>query len=175
MFYLRKINSDVWFVKDALDADCISDLRTIKNEVSVWQLDDACSDIDQLVLAIALTRDEVSELYVAKLKDSDLTKLQMTFKNGVGNSNFFSYNDRHTNILANDIWDLGYLAEYISNLLKADEYVYYSEDKIIEMLAQRIENQIIPWNDVKSLGKIKKRIKEYAKEVGSVKLSQMLA
>lgn len=66
MVYARKISEDSWFDKSVLDADSLSELSTNNHELSVWKVTDVTSQdqINDIALALALSRDAVDEFYI---------------------------------------------------------------------------------------------------------------
>lgn len=74
MVYARKINEDSWFGKNSLDSDSISELITTNHELSVWKVEDLSNEdkLNDIALALALSRDAVDEFYVVFI---DLDKI----------------------------------------------------------------------------------------------------
>ena len=71
MIYIRKIKESSWFMGQApLDSDSISDLGTSNHELSVWQVPNDKSNLDDIVLALALTRDDTNGIFVVFIKTS---------------------------------------------------------------------------------------------------------
>ena len=64
MLYARKINDNAWFVGPSLDSDAVSELGTSDHTLSVWQLPDDKHNLDDIALALALTRDKVDEMFI---------------------------------------------------------------------------------------------------------------
>ena len=76
MLYARKITEDGWFGKDNLDADSVSELGTTNHELSVWKISDMSDSslVDNVALALALTKSKVEEFYMIFLNPSEIKK-----------------------------------------------------------------------------------------------------
>ena len=73
MIYIRKIKESSWFMGQApLDSDSISDLVTSNHELSVWQVPNDKSNLDDIVLALALTRDDTNGIFVVFIKKENI-------------------------------------------------------------------------------------------------------
>ena len=81
MVYARKINEDSWFGKNSLDSDSISELITTNHELSVWKVEDLSNEdkLNDIALALALSRDAVDEFYVVFI-DLDKINAEPTLK-----------------------------------------------------------------------------------------------
>ena len=55
-----------------LDSDSVSDLGTVDHELSVWQVANDKSNLDKIVLALALTRDDTSGIYIVSVSYTHL-------------------------------------------------------------------------------------------------------
>jgi hypothetical protein len=79
MVYARKINEDSWFGKDSLDSDSISELFTTNHELSVWKVEDLSNEdkLNDIALALALSRDAVDEFYVVFIDLALLSRLEI--------------------------------------------------------------------------------------------------
>lgn len=115
MYYLRKISEQTWFAKPALDSDAISELSTIDHDLSVWKFSGNSinsEEIDNLALALAMTRSKIEELYIVKI---DLSKIQKMYKwtvalhEELGLSYFDRMNNKHTNLILEDFCIKGFL------------------------------------------------------------------
>lgn len=118
MYYLRKISEQTWFAKPALDSDAISELSTINHDLSVWKFSGNSinsEEIDNLALALAMTRSKIEELYIVKI---DLSKIQKKYKwtvalhEELGLSYFDRMNNKHTNLILEDFWHQGFPKSY---------------------------------------------------------------
>ena len=159
MYYLRKISEQTWFVKPALDSDAISELSTIDHDLSVWKFSGNSinsEEIDNLALALAMTRSKIEELYIVKI---DLSKIQKKYKwtvalhEELGLSYFDRMNDKHTNLILEDFWHQGFLAEFIKKEIECvNNYVYYDVPTLEELLYKAVENGMLAESRVKERG-----------------------
>lgn len=165
MLYLRKINQDAWFMGQELDSDSISDLQTQNHEFSVWEIPDDRSNLDDVVLALALTRDDPSGKYIVFLNLDTIKEKycwDIPIQQQPGLTLYKAKANCHVNLMLKDFWEQGYLAEHIFNLLKDTvNYCYYSEMKLIELLYRHVQSGLISESDLASKGKWNKAYKIY--------------
>lgn len=136
MLYIRKITEDGWFGKDELDADSMSELGTTNHDLSVWEITNSTnnSNVDDVALALAMTREKVEEMYVVLLDTTDINaryKWVVGLKPEDGNTKFTKMKGSHTNFVVGSFWEQGYLAEYIHALIDdTRNYKYYNVDDL---------------------------------------------
>lgn len=172
MLYLRKINEEAWFLgQQVLDSDSISDLGTTNHELSVWMIPNDKSNLDEIALALALTRDNTSGIYIVFL---DLDSIKAKYKWDIpvqqqpGLTLFKSRANQHVNLMLNDFWEQGYLAEHIYYLLKDNiNYCYYSEPTLTRLLYNQVTSGAILEADLKSKGKWLKAFKTYRDSINN--------
>lgn len=163
MIYLRALKSDVWMdvvteQRDALDSDVISDLSTQQHELSVWEVEDNLSNLDDIILAIALTRNEVKDLTLVKLspthmKESSKFKTDITIEIQPGNTGYLKMANSHKNFMLSSFWEIGFLAEYIANIITTDFFgncLLFNIQDILKILANRLDAGDIDRNLLKS-------------------------
>lgn len=144
MVYARKISEDSWFGKSVLDADTISELATTNHELSVWKVDDITNQeqVDDIALALALSRDAVDEFYIVfididKINTEYKWKLQLHEENGV--TGFEEMKGEHTNFVLLSFWHQGFLAEHIYHLLQnSTNYRYYDVATLVDLLDEAV-------------------------------------
>lgn len=169
MLYIRKIKESAWFLEQkALDSDSVSDLGTTDHELSVWQVAEDKSNLDKIVLALALTRDDTSGIYIVFIDYDNFTskyKCNILVAQQDGNTAFTKRKSEHKNFILESFWEQGFLAEYIHGLL-ADEvnYMYYDEPRLLDVLTDAIKNGEITIDELKANNKNKWR-KAYEKSV----------
>ena len=136
MLYIRKISEDGWFNRPALDSDSISELGTDNHDLSVWEITNANgkTNLDDVALALAMTRHNVEELYVVFL---DTLAIDAEYKWAVslnpadGDTEYTKMKGCHTNFVVGSFWEQGYLAEYIHALIgDTKNYKYYNPDEL---------------------------------------------
>lgn len=162
MVYAREIESVSWKNKPSLDAVSVSDLQTKDNEISVWEVNTAPSNMDDVALAVMMRRDRVCEVNMV-LMDSDVldTDYSIQMHQTPGNSIFTPMNGKHNNFVVPTFWEMGYLTEYIQKTVKDDlsGAVYYSEPRMKTLLRNAFNGGRITADDVKEKGKLKKALK----------------
>lgn len=167
MVYARKITEDSWFFKPSLDADAISELSTTNHELSVWKIDDISdkNKINDIALALALSRDAVDEFYMVFL-DPDIInkkyKWEVELSDQEGVTGFAEMSKDHTNFILVSFWHQGYLAEHIHSLIKDSiNYVYYDVVTLVDLLNKAVNENRIDRALIKSkYGKWNKKLKE---------------
>jgi hypothetical protein len=103
MPYLRKIRKAKWYKSELLpwlspndlQADALVDLSTKSNELSVYLVDQDKADLNQVVVALALTCDNLSNVDFALIKEEDLEPLQIKVRQSQGNTPDELVNSRH--------------------------------------------------------------------------------
>lgn len=167
MVYARKINEDSWFGKNSLDSDSISELITTNHELSVWKVEDLSNEdkLNDIALALALSRDAVDEFYVVFI---DLDKINAEYNWNVefhdedGLTGFEEIKGEHTNLVLLDLWHLGFLAEYIHNIIKdCTNYKFYDVTTLVDLLDIAVKNGRIDREVIKKkYGKWNKKLKD---------------
>ena len=170
MIYIRKITESSWFMGQApLDSDSISDLGTSNHELSVWQVPNDKSNLDDIILALALTRDDTNGIFVVFIKKENIKEeynWDIIIKDQDGDTAFDEMKNEHKNFLLSSMWEQGYFAEHIFNLIQDEaNYIYYDEPKLISLLSSAIDEGRISIDDLKSHNK-NKWFKAYKKYKG---------
>ncbi len=170
MVYMRKIDNEAWDGKPADDSDSISDLATKNHELSVWRIKDDLSDIDEIALALAMTRDNTKGIMVVLLSTEDI-KRQTGFKINIedqeGQSAYLAKNGDHKNFMLYNVAEMAKLAAYIHLLIgqQADElFRFYDEPQLVALLKSKFRSGEIDGETVKCKGKWYNKYKEYKKE-----------
>lgn len=141
-----------------LPADTISDLRTQKNTISTWEYQDESQEIDDIVVALALNREKAQKMAVVLLDPSELQKLEICHSSAELGKSPGCMNDilkKHRDLVDLDYWRIGYLAEYILELVKDKKnYRTFTEKKVRQLLDNyRAANKIDQSKVNKSLQK----------------------
>lgn len=152
MLYVRNLNPDAWMNvitgdTHPLDSDVISDLSTSNHELSVWEVDDSLSDMDDVAVALALTRDEVRDLTLVKLSPTDMRSSKyynedLDIKEQPGATIYDKMVDKHKNFMLPTFWQMGFLAEYIGSLITNDfesNCVIYDSTKLVDLINKAID------------------------------------
>lgn len=144
--------------------DMLADLRTQKNRLSVWQID-SDQDIDDAIVALALSRDKVKKLCYLLLDDKELADLEINIKKDIP-VEVKAVNDplvlsKHGDLVNIDYWRLGYLTEYMLKLAgEKTRRGMRSEKEVKQLLNSYDNNNKISLSEMKkdfldSLSKIK--------------------
>lgn len=156
MRYVRKISENAWFIMPELDADAISELGTINHELSVWEVPDNLNNIDDIALALAMSRSKVEEMFIVLLDIHDLKKTynwDMQFHKQEGNSYFSAMNNVHTNFEIETFWHQGFLAEYIKKKIEDPQnYKHYDVLTFQKLLYGAVKRGLLKKDEVKARG-----------------------
>lgn len=162
MLYARKIEESAWmYVSQELDSDSIADLSTSEHELSVWQVPDDLSTLNDIALALALNRNKADGLWFVLIDTNELEhstrarkpkgwQVQLTQQEG--KSRYTAMNCNHLNFVVSDIWEQGYLSIYIKKELvdKHCHLYYFDLHKMLNILRSKIDNGIIDYETFKS-------------------------
>lgn len=112
--------------EDALfTSDAISDLRTKGNTISVWHTIDLQKENIKNILAImALNCDKIDKVFYVALDEDVLKSKGLQIEPVAGNCESITNPEilnRHRDLVKVDYWHLGYLAEYIYELIDAGQ------------------------------------------------------
>ena len=91
-----------WLPPGALQADALVDLKTEENRLSVWQIEDDESNLDQVIAALATKRDECSNLDYAVLDAHLLLRINAKIEVTKGDT----FYDKANNLWHRDIIEL---------------------------------------------------------------------
>ena len=131
MRYLRMISSINHWDKNKMDLypNCFStgdilfsELKTEKNTLSLWGFSDD-TEIDDLVVAIALSRQHIQKLVYVIMDDEKINKLGIPLVPERGDADGMvneAILNKHVNLAKIDFWRLGYVADYLCDLVKED-------------------------------------------------------
>lgn len=127
---------------DALfTGDAIADLRTKSNTISVWHTPDLTdSNIKPILTTMALNCDKIDKVFYVALDEDVLRSKGLMFKQVIGNCDAIidpNILNRHHDIYEIDYWHLGFLAEYIYELIKRGE-VYNKSKTILQGWAKEL-------------------------------------
>jgi hypothetical protein len=162
MLYARKIEESAWmYMKQELDSDSIADVSTSKHELSVWQVPDDLSTLNDIALALALSRNKADGLWVVLIDTNELERStrarkskgwQVQLTQQEGNSRYTAMNCNHINFVVSDIWEQGYLSIYIKKELvdKRWHLYYFDLQSILNILRSKIDDGIIDYETFKS-------------------------
>ncbi|WP_071146666.1 hypothetical protein [Bacteroides ihuae] len=172
MLYARKINDNAWFVGPSLDSDAVSELGTSEHTLSVWKVPDDKHNLDDIALALALSRDKVDEMFIVFL---DIEKLKSEYRWDLqlipqeGDTHYEAMRNQHTNFKIEDFWGQGFLAEHIKKLLTdTNNYVYYDVPTLEKLLYETVKKRVIPRSEIKKIGKWNSSLKKMEDQMGKL-------
>lgn len=122
--------------------DAISDLRTTDNKLSVW-IGDNEEDIDDAIVALALSRDDVQKVECFELDEKKLSEMEITTaeeKGKVGGLNE-AILCKHRNLVEIDYKRLGILADYMACLASNEQNRITRTPSSIKELLRRYERE----------------------------------
>ena len=91
-FVLRKLDRRAafhpvdWIQEGDVSADALSDLRTIDNALSVWQIDESTTNLARVIAALASGRMKLDKIDYALIDRRALDPLGICLVNGAGRS-----------------------------------------------------------------------------------------
>lgn len=134
-----------------IPADAISDLRTKDNKLSVWAVN-SVAEIDDIVVALALGRDNVSKLSLITIDDTNLPPMGISLDNEKGEAPGLCEEilSKHHNLVELDYWRIGFFADYLLTLVQADQLKTYTRNDVKNLLTRYKDNGKIITDDVKA-------------------------
>lgn len=152
MKYLRIIsNMNHWDIsKMNLYPNCFStadilfsDLKTDKNTLSLWKYEDE-DEKNDLIVAMALSRQHIQKLVYVIMDDIGINKRGISLEDEVGNADGIvnkTILEKHVNMTKIDFWRLGYVAEYLCDLVKEDNgHGFVTDKQLYQMIKVRANN-----------------------------------
>jgi hypothetical protein len=172
MYYVRKIEEKSWNKRALLDAVSISDLCTKDNDISVWIDDGSANRYQELCLAYMLTRSEIKDMWCVRIPDSEILEQKLTFHQVPSSTSYLPMRDLHTNIVVPTLYELGYLAEIIYELIKNGQAQYVTEQELKDLFydAVKADKVEIDFNDTK-FKKLRKTLSEMETINGEIDFS----
>lgn len=136
--------------------DALGDLKTTQNALSVWKADDE-TDIEDAIVALALSRDKVDKIYGVNM-DSDVLKDKgIAFEENPGEAPGMKKEilDKHRDLVELDFWRVGYIAEYMTNLVKENgPQIRFSAKKVRDLMEKYKEEDKLNLDEMKPKLKI---------------------
>jgi len=143
----------VWLQKDEIPADPLSDLRTNRNKLSVYLLDDDKSQVERCAAAYAANRNKIEELDYLLFDESLIDEMQIKRHQFDGNLVDIEINKLHWNLCELSSQKLVELAMRLIDDCQTDSYDRF---QITQLINNSIHNG---WIKKDSLNKgIKKRL-----------------
>jgi hypothetical protein len=138
--------------------DAIGDLKTTDNRLSVWKAD-SDEDIRDAVVALSLSRENVGKLAYCLLDEKELLKREISVVNdmkGIAPGLDDSILSKHRDLMDLDYWRIGYLSEYMIDLLVKEENRKFMTASNIKKLLNEYRN-----NNKIDTGKVKDSLRKH--------------
>lgn len=155
MKYLRMISNMNHWDRDKMDLypNCFStgdillgDLKTDKNTLSLWKFEDD-QEKNDLIVAMAMSRQHIQKLVYVVMDDAGINKRGIPLEDELGNADGITDENilkKHVNMTKIDFWRLGYVAEYLCDLVKEDEgHAFVTDRQLYQLIKDRANNGII--------------------------------
>ena len=172
MWYVRRYNPLLWDKKCCLDAVSLSNLSTEDNDISIWKVSLDRSNIEDIALAIAMTRDKLNDFHIVFLSPNKIRELGLNMNPKIGDTRYKGMVNEHDNIVVPTFWEIGFLGEYIHSIINNPaEIMYVSEPDLQDFLYNAVKvgkidkNQIMTDKDFK---KYKQPLQEMEKIYGEI-------
>ena len=129
-----------WLPVGLLPADPLSDLNTKDNKLSVWHIEDDKSNLEQVVTALAVNRDQVSNLDCALFDQHPLSGINVRIEETKGNTK-----DKRANIWHRELVELTAekLLELARSIMRDGKRTRFSETRIRNLIQRAVESGII--------------------------------
>ena len=155
MRYLRMISNMNHWDREKMDLypQCfstgdilLSDLKTTKNTLSLWKFEDD-QEKNDLIVAMAMSRQHIQKLVYVEMDDAGINKRGIPLEDELGNADGIVDENilrKHVNMTKIDFWRLGYVAEYLCDLVKKDGcHDFVTERQLYQMIKDRANNGTI--------------------------------
>lgn len=130
-----------WLPTGRLQADALGDLKTADNKLSVWHIDDDLSNLEQVIAALATTRDDISNLDYILFDPQLLSELDIAIMTTKGNTKYNIANTKwHRDLpklTANKLIELAY------TIWKQGKVKRVYEWEVLDLLKQAVSSGII--------------------------------
>ena len=172
MWYVRKYDPLLWNGKCCLDAVSLSDLHTEDNDISIWKVLSDKSNMDDIALAMAMTRDKFKDFYVVYIAPSEVNRLGLKMNPKPGNTRYIAMQNEHDNIIVPTFWEIGFLTEHMHFLVNDPIKIrYFSEPELQEFLYNAVKAGKLAKSTImtdKNYKKYKQPLQEMEKIYGAI-------
>lgn len=133
-------------------ADAVTDLKTTRNKLSVWEAgtDD---EINDAIVAMTLGRDSIAKLCFVYLDENELERIGIkAIQDEPGSAPGIESIDllnRHMNLQHLDYVRLGSLTDYIYHQLDANKFIIKTKQELNDLLISYKEKGIIATDKIK--------------------------
>ena len=140
---LRKIRKSKWYndgrlswlPKGSLEADALADLKTTGNILSLWQIEDDRSNLNQVVAAIAANSGDVSNVDCAIFDEKLMSEISIKVEQTRGESCYEEAVHWHRDLIelsAENVMDLA------KTILERAEIKRFSEKYVLGLISEAV-------------------------------------
>ena len=130
---------------EPLQADALGDLKTTSNTLSVWRVYEDESNLQEVILALASTRQSVSNYDYALIGDGTIAELGISLNDSPGDTLVASVNALHCDLVRLEASQVYQLAVAICANGKID---FMSEKSVGKLLAQGFQSGMVQANEI---------------------------
>ena len=150
---VRKISRAKWPEKnstikiDNLQADAVSELRTSKNTLSFWAIDNV-SELKNAVVALAVAplASRLEKIDVIWIDDKDLTQLGIEIEPTKGVTAAIEYADTHRDVCNLTYSSLGIMAKAVMDAIHAGRHERIGKKEVKDYVKEALLNGYIDLN-----------------------------
>ena len=126
-------------------------MKTTKNTLSLWKFKDD-QEKDDLIVAMAMSRQHIQKLVYVVMDDEGINKRGLPLEPELGNADGITKMDilrKHVNMTNIDFWRLGYVADYLCDLVKeVNGHDFVTEKQLYQLIKDRAQNGTIDVNQM---------------------------
>lgn len=152
-----------WLGEGDFQADALSDLETKGNALSLWFVADDRSNLEQVVSALASTRQHISNLDYALVDQRFISENNLKLQTVISNSPYEKANTWHRDLVELSASQLCALAKII---FEHGEKKRCTEKEILKLMARAIANGHIDRAKLIMSHDETRRIDQYIAEIG---------
>ncbi len=129
-----------WLQNGEIQADPLGDLVTGNNNLSVWEVEDDKSNLDQVITALAASHDSISNLDYSLFDKNSLSKIGIRVETSKGKTPYEKANNLHRDLIELTATKLVKLAEV---MLRSSSRERVPEKQILILIKDAVNNQQI--------------------------------
>jgi hypothetical protein len=163
MFFARMISMAKWQPDDGLAmrfvlANAVSnDVRLTDNTLSVWVCDPTDPrSIEDVVLALASTRDTVAKLDVVWFEAEEVKRMLIDIEEAAGTCQVATLNSLHRDLKGIDIIKLVRLSRRIAEAVGTEKCQRFTEKQVVKLIVTAIRSDKLQLRELRE--KIQKRV-----------------
>ena len=141
-FFLRKISKNRWFERnpcwlqgDDVPADPLGDLRTKRNKLSVWLVEDTERSQMEAAIAITTLSDNVSHVHYALIERDALEGINITARQDPSDTHYLKVKDLHRNLVQLS----GSKLIQLTRVIFESKKTLIPKDRLLPALARAVE------------------------------------